>query len=267
MLSPVLPYRWAVAPQELLPSIPPSVQLGWVEGSGPKRRPCGSRWALRTSSTTPGCTIALRRSRSTCSISWQYFDQSITSAVLRALARQAGAPTAGEHGRRVPRSHPDGGRGGVGVLGRRRRPGPAGSSRRPWSTPRASVVEADLAVDGLAEFPFQRVDVDAEPSLHPTSSGFPVTVPFPCSSASEVNGTRWSRTRRLGAMSDEELDSDVEVTLTASRALVGVVARTLVDVLEVVTLPAVPDAASCCAPRVPCAAACSPSGSASTSRR
>ena len=38
-------------------------------------------------------------------------------------------------------------------------------------------------------------------------------------------------------MSHEDLDSDVEVTLTASRALVGVVARTLADVLEVVTLP------------------------------
>jgi DNA-binding MarR family transcriptional regulator len=34
-----------------------------------------------------------------------------------------------------------------------------------------------------------------------------------------------------------ELDEDVEVTLTASRALAGVVARTLADVLEVVTLP------------------------------
>ena len=38
-------------------------------------------------------------------------------------------------------------------------------------------------------------------------------------------------------MSRTDLDSDVEVTLTASRALVGVVARTLADVLEVVTLP------------------------------
>src|SRR6059058_4003051 len=38
-------------------------------------------------------------------------------------------------------------------------------------------------------------------------------------------------------MSRTELDDDVEVTLTASRALVGVVARTLADVLEVVTLP------------------------------
>jgi DNA-binding MarR family transcriptional regulator len=38
-------------------------------------------------------------------------------------------------------------------------------------------------------------------------------------------------------MSSAELDSDVAVTLTASRALMGVVARTLADVLEVVTLP------------------------------
>jgi DNA-binding MarR family transcriptional regulator len=38
-------------------------------------------------------------------------------------------------------------------------------------------------------------------------------------------------------VSGTDLDSDVEVTLTASRALVGVVARTLADVLEVVTLP------------------------------
>ncbi|HYJ74390.1 MAG TPA: hypothetical protein VEV65_02275 [Kineosporiaceae bacterium] len=35
-----------------------------------------------TSSTTPGCTIALRASRSTCSISWQFFDQSMTIAVF-----------------------------------------------------------------------------------------------------------------------------------------------------------------------------------------
>src|ERR687886_1866939 len=38
-------------------------------------------------------------------------------------------------------------------------------------------------------------------------------------------------------MSGTDLDSDVDVTLSASRALVGVVARTLADVLEVVTLP------------------------------
>jgi DNA-binding MarR family transcriptional regulator len=38
-------------------------------------------------------------------------------------------------------------------------------------------------------------------------------------------------------MSSAELESDVEVTLAASRALAGVVARTLADVLEVVTLP------------------------------
>jgi DNA-binding MarR family transcriptional regulator len=38
-------------------------------------------------------------------------------------------------------------------------------------------------------------------------------------------------------MGSADLDGDVEVTLTASRALLGVVARTLADVLEVVTLP------------------------------
>src|SRR3954451_7123733 len=43
--------------------------------------------------------------------------------------------------------------------------------------------------------------------------------------------------RNLGGMGSKELDGDVDVTLTASRALVGVVARTLADVLEVVTLP------------------------------
>ena len=35
MLSTTLPVRWAVAPQELLPIIPPSVQFGCVAGSGP----------------------------------------------------------------------------------------------------------------------------------------------------------------------------------------------------------------------------------------
>ena len=38
MLSTTLPVRCAVAPQELLPIIPPIVQFGWVAGSGPKRR-------------------------------------------------------------------------------------------------------------------------------------------------------------------------------------------------------------------------------------
>ena len=40
MLSTTLPVRWAVAPQELLPIIPPSVQFWWVAGSGPNRSPC-----------------------------------------------------------------------------------------------------------------------------------------------------------------------------------------------------------------------------------
>ena len=35
MLSTTLPVRCAVAPQELFPIIPPSVQFVWVAGSGP----------------------------------------------------------------------------------------------------------------------------------------------------------------------------------------------------------------------------------------
>jgi DNA-binding MarR family transcriptional regulator len=38
-------------------------------------------------------------------------------------------------------------------------------------------------------------------------------------------------------MARRQLDDDVNATLAASRAMVGVVARSLVDVLEVVTLP------------------------------
>jgi len=34
--------RCAVAPQELLPIMPPNVQLGWVAGSGPCRNPYGA---------------------------------------------------------------------------------------------------------------------------------------------------------------------------------------------------------------------------------
>ena len=50
-------------------------------------------------------------------------------------------------------------------------------------------------------------------------------------------GSERGRAYPGGVSRTNRLDSDVEVTLTASRALVGVVARTLADVLEVVTLP------------------------------
>ena len=41
-LSAVLPYPRARGPQALFPIIPPMVQRLWVDGSGPKRNPCGA---------------------------------------------------------------------------------------------------------------------------------------------------------------------------------------------------------------------------------
>ena len=83
MLSTTLPVRWAVAPQELLPIMPPSVQFICVAGSGPKRRPYGLRCSLfSTSSTIPGSTVQVRASASIAGTRWQYLVQSMTTAVL-----------------------------------------------------------------------------------------------------------------------------------------------------------------------------------------
>src|SRR5437763_3026175 len=82
VLSTTLPVRCAVAPHELLPIIPPSVQLGCVEGSGPYRRPVGASRRFSSSSTIPGSTTHRRRSTSTETTWWQYFVQSITTAAL-----------------------------------------------------------------------------------------------------------------------------------------------------------------------------------------
>ena len=82
MLSTTFPVRWAVAPQELLPIMPPSVQFMWVAGSGPKRRPVGASRSFSTSSTMPGSTTHVREPGSTESRRLQYFDQSSTTAVF-----------------------------------------------------------------------------------------------------------------------------------------------------------------------------------------
>ena len=82
MLSTTLPVRWAVAPQELLPIMPPSVQFMCVAGSGPNRRPVSASCRFRTSSTMPGCTTQVRASASTDSSSVQYLEKSSTTAVL-----------------------------------------------------------------------------------------------------------------------------------------------------------------------------------------
>jgi hypothetical protein len=82
MLSTTFPVRCAVAPQELLPIIPPIVQFMWVAGSGPNRSRCGFRCSFRTSRTIPGSTVAVFCSASMSRTRWQYFDQSMTTAVL-----------------------------------------------------------------------------------------------------------------------------------------------------------------------------------------
>ena len=63
-----------------------------------------------------------------------------------------------------------------------------------------------------------------------------------------------------------KLKDDVDATLTASRALVGVVARSLAEVLEQITLPQF-RVLVVLLPKGRCAAAYSPNGSASTSPR
>ena len=62
--SAVVPQATECEPHELLPIIPPSVQRLCVEGSGPKRRPCGAAASWRRSSTSPGWTTAVPASGS-----------------------------------------------------------------------------------------------------------------------------------------------------------------------------------------------------------
>ncbi|CAM5581591.1 hypothetical protein SALBM311S_10734 [Streptomyces alboniger] len=63
-LSAVVPHATECDPHELLPIIPPSVQRLCVDGSGPKRRPCGAAASWRRSRTRPGCTTAVPASGS-----------------------------------------------------------------------------------------------------------------------------------------------------------------------------------------------------------
>ncbi|MGY2701993.1 hypothetical protein ACVW2K_001577 [Nocardioides sp. HB32] len=81
-MSTTLPVRCAVAPQELLPIIPPRVQFGWVAGSGPNRSPVGASCRLRSSRTIPGSTTQRRFSTSTEINRWQYLEKSRTTASL-----------------------------------------------------------------------------------------------------------------------------------------------------------------------------------------
>jgi hypothetical protein len=81
-LSSVLPVRCAVAPHELLPTIPPMTQWLCVEGRRPNSSPYSASCALSSSSTIPGSTTHVLASGSTESSRLQYFVQSITTAVF-----------------------------------------------------------------------------------------------------------------------------------------------------------------------------------------
>ena len=56
-----------------MPIIPPSVARVHVEGSGPKRRPCGAPARCSVAITVPGCTRAVRAtgSRSSTAPRWR----------------------------------------------------------------------------------------------------------------------------------------------------------------------------------------------------
>src|SRR4051812_49297251 len=81
--STIFPYACADAPQELLPIIPPIVQVSCVDGFGPTISPCSASSALRSSRHAPGSTSARRAVVSTESRRLQYFDQSMTTPSLQ----------------------------------------------------------------------------------------------------------------------------------------------------------------------------------------
>ena len=92
-LSTVLPHATECDPHALLPIIPPSVQRLCVDGSGPNVRPCGRAASRSASSTTPGCTRAVRASGSIATIAF-IREKSSTTAVLTAWpAIDVRAPT------------------------------------------------------------------------------------------------------------------------------------------------------------------------------
>jgi hypothetical protein len=66
----------------LVPTIPPIAQCVWVDGFGPNFRWYGASCRFSSSSTMPGSTTQVRASGSTDSRRWQYFVQSMTTAVL-----------------------------------------------------------------------------------------------------------------------------------------------------------------------------------------
>src|SRR4051812_22628582 len=62
--------------------MPPREQWLWVDGLGPNWSLWSESWRLSSSSTMPGSTTQVRRSGLTDTSRWQYFVQSMTTAVL-----------------------------------------------------------------------------------------------------------------------------------------------------------------------------------------
>src|ERR1700691_5459689 len=96
MLSSVLPAMTECTPQELLPIMPPRVQRSWVAGSGAKVRWCFSAAARRVSSTTPGCTRAMRREGSDFKNLRHVLGEIQNDSDVAALAGERGATAAAE---------------------------------------------------------------------------------------------------------------------------------------------------------------------------
>src|SRR3954451_18441602 len=101
MLSTTLPVRWAVAPQELLPIMPPSVQFMCVAGSGPNRSCRSASCLFNSSRTIPGSTMQRRASASTDTSEWQYLEKSMTTAAFVPCPAREVPPAAGDHGQIV----------------------------------------------------------------------------------------------------------------------------------------------------------------------
>ena len=72
----------------MFPIIPPIVQRLWVDGSGPKRKPCGAAAACNADCTTPGSTRAVCASGSISRILFRCRDVSKINPGPTALPAQ-----------------------------------------------------------------------------------------------------------------------------------------------------------------------------------
>ena len=93
--------------------MPPSVQFGWVDGSGPNRRPCGSRWALSDVEDDAGLHDRAARLEVDVLDLVAVLRPVDHDGGVRALTGEAGAAAAGEQRGAMPGCDPDGGRGRV----------------------------------------------------------------------------------------------------------------------------------------------------------